>query len=70
MRDDFADRVALAEERNRSQVLLQSLMPDYVSEELTNPSTTGIAIVHYEPSVSVLFCDIVGFSEIVDSVRR
>jgi hypothetical protein len=63
-----AERAKLDKGRAQWLVLLGDLLPEHVIMEITDPDTEGLSIVHYEPSVSVLFCDIRNFTDLVELV--
>jgi class 3 adenylate cyclase len=69
MREDFLQDNRLFVEQRKTQVMLNTLMPRHVSAALVDPNAKGQSIVHYEGSVSILFCDIVNFSDMVATVR-
>ena len=52
---------ALAEEREKTERLLQNMLPGAIAERLKQGETT---IGDYHPMVTVLFADIVGFTEL------
>ncbi len=71
MREDFLQDKRLDQERAKSQAMLDNVMPRHVSKAMLDHKNKGSdqPIVHTEPSVSILFCDIIGFSDHVATVR-
>ena len=73
MREDFLQDKRLEQERAKSQAMLDNVMPRHVSKAMLDLKNKGIdeptPIVHAEGSVSILFCDIIGFSDLVATVR-
>jgi class 3 adenylate cyclase len=55
----------IAAERERSEALLRNVLPDAVAEQLKNSSEP---IAEFFPEVTVLFVDIVGFTELATQV--
>jgi hypothetical protein len=68
MREDFLQDNRLFVEQRKTQVMLNTLMPRHVSAALVDPKARGQSIVHFEGSVSILFCDIYNFSDLVATV--
>ncbi len=68
MREDFLQDRRLEYEQHKSNAILDNLLPTHVSAALMNPERKGQVFVQYEKTVSVLFCDIMGFSDLVATV--
>lgn len=64
MRHDFLQQRALISEKQRSEEVLASMMPPHVTQ-VVRTSRAGTQVISYdEADVTILFCDIVDFSEI------
>ena len=65
-RYSFLQRKWLSEERARSEALLHNLLPRVIADRLK--ATSGRIAEHHE-SATILFCDIVGFTELAESTE-
>jgi hypothetical protein len=69
MREDFLQDKRLEREQLKSKATLDNLLPSHVSAALMDPEKKGQVFVQFEAEVSILFCDVMGFSDLVATVR-
>ncbi len=69
MREDFLQDRRLEHEQLKSKATLDNLLPSHVSAALMDPEKKGQVFVQFEAEVSILFCDVMGFSDLVATVR-
>ena len=71
-RRDFLLQIDLWREREKSQAMLDNMLPPHISSKLgeaRDEGRTGALIASLEPQVTVLFCEILDFHRIVSKLQ-